>query len=91
LAKSREDSDYADTAWFAGFAPCLAPEIIVVALFESGEHGDLAAPIVRDVLKAYFDKKERLDLTRQAPAEQSLAAARPPSSASQGPQGRSVR
>ena len=26
-------------------------------LFESGEHGNLAAPIVRDVIKAYFDKK----------------------------------
>jgi len=32
----------------------------VVALFEHGEHGQLAAPIVRDVLKAYFDKKDRL-------------------------------
>jgi len=30
------------------------------ALFENGEHGQLAAPIVRDVLKAYFDKKARL-------------------------------
>jgi penicillin-binding protein 2 len=91
LAQSRTDLDYADTAWFVGFAPCLAPEIVVVALFESGEHGDLAAPIVRDVLKAYFDKKERLDLTRQAPAEQSLAAARPPRGADQGREGRSVR
>jgi hypothetical protein len=32
----------------------------VVALWESsGEHGAQAAPIVRDVIKAYFDKKER--------------------------------
>jgi penicillin-binding protein 2 len=32
----------------------------VVALYENGEHGDRASWIVRDVLKAYFDKKERL-------------------------------
>lgn len=49
-----------DNAWFVGFAPRQAPEIVVVALWENGEHGNLAAPIVRDVLKAYFDKKARL-------------------------------
>lgn len=49
-----------DNAWFVGFAPREAPEIVVVALFEGGEHGMLAAPIVRDVIKAYFDKKVRL-------------------------------
>jgi penicillin-binding protein 2 len=48
-----------DNAWFVGFAPRQAPEIVVVALFEAGEHGQYAAPIVRDVLKAYFDKKAR--------------------------------
>ena len=49
-----------DNAWFVGFAPRENPEIVVAALFENGEHGQLAAPIVRDVLKAYFDKKARL-------------------------------
>jgi penicillin-binding protein 2 len=48
-----------DNAWFVGFAPQQSPEIVVVALFEAGEHGNLAAPIVRDVIKAYFDKKQR--------------------------------
>ena len=48
-----------DNAWFVGFAPRTNPEIAVVALFESGEHGNLAAPIVRDVIKAYYDKKAR--------------------------------
>jgi penicillin-binding protein 2 len=48
-----------DNAWFVGFAPRSNPEIVVVALFESGEHGNLAAPIVRDVIKAHFDKKQR--------------------------------
>ena len=49
-----------DNAWFEGYAPCYAPEIVVVALFEHGEHGQYAAPIVRDVMTAYFDKKARL-------------------------------
>jgi len=48
-----------DNAWFVGFAPCESPEIVVAALYEGGEHGYMAAPIVRDVIKAYFDKKAR--------------------------------
>jgi penicillin-binding protein 2 len=52
--------DMKDNAWFVGFAPRENPEIVVAALFENGEHGQLAAPIVRDVIKAYFDKKSRL-------------------------------
>jgi penicillin-binding protein 2 len=49
-----------DNAWFVGFAPVENPEIAVATLFEGGQHGQLAAPIVRDVMKAYFDKKARL-------------------------------
>jgi penicillin-binding protein 2 len=52
--------DMKDNAWFVGFAPRQNPEIVVATLFENGEHGQLAAPIVRDVIKAYFDKKARL-------------------------------
>jgi penicillin-binding protein 2 len=48
-----------DNGWFVAFAPEEAPEIVAVALFENGEHGDRASWIVRDVLKAYFDKKAR--------------------------------
>jgi penicillin-binding protein 2 len=57
---------YKDTAWFVGFAPRKNPEIVVVALFQSGEHGDRAAPIVRDVVKAYFDKKARVGAQKHA-------------------------
>jgi hypothetical protein len=32
----------------------------VVALYDHGGHGQFAAPVARDVLKAYFDKKARL-------------------------------
>jgi penicillin-binding protein 2 len=59
LAKSSGAHHLKDNAWFVGFAPCEAPEIVVSALYEQGEHGQLAAPIVRDVIKAYFDKKAR--------------------------------
>ncbi len=53
LAKNMKDD-----AWFVAFAPCEAPEIVVSVLWEnSGLHGQYAAPIARDVLKAYFDKK----------------------------------
>ncbi len=48
-----------DNSWFVGFAPRSAPEIVVAVLFEGGEHGMLAAPIARDVMKSYFDKKSR--------------------------------
>jgi len=57
--------DLKDNAWFVGFAPRAAPEILVVALFEHGAEGPLAAPIVRDVLSAYFDKKVRIETLRQ--------------------------
>jgi penicillin-binding protein 2 len=55
-----------DNAWFVGFAPRENPEIVVVAFWEHGEHGQFAAAIVRDVLKAHFDKKVRLTMLQQA-------------------------
>lgn len=70
-----------DNAWFVGFAPRSNPEIVVVALFEGGEHGNLAAPIVRDVIKAYFDKKlpkqppSLLVRTPQPPEDKTVEAA----------------
>jgi len=57
--------DFKDNGWFVGFAPRKNPEIVVVALIPGGEHGDRAAPIVRDVVKAYFDKKTRQASQRQ--------------------------
>ncbi|HBY64590.1 MAG TPA: penicillin-binding protein 2, partial [Solibacterales bacterium] len=60
--KSQKSHTLKDNAWFVGFAPKQSPEIVVVALFENGEHGNLAAPIVRDVIKAHFDKKARRDM-----------------------------
>ena len=59
LKRTKMGQELKDNAWFVGFAPRQFPEIVVVALYEGGEHGQLAAPIVRDVIKAYFDKKAR--------------------------------
>ncbi len=69
LQSGRLEQPMKDNAWFVGFAPKQNPEIVVVALWEGGEHGPLAAPIGRDVLKAYFDKVAR----RSAPVEVSTA------------------
>ena len=70
----KQERDFTDNAWFVGFAPRENPEIVVVALLEGGGHGPAAAPIVRDVIKAYFDKKAMKSKTGAAPA---LAFARP--------------
>lgn len=59
MEKGKLGAEYKDDAWFVGFAPRSSPEIVVAALFENGEHGNLAGPIVRDVIKAYFDKRAR--------------------------------
>jgi len=64
FTKGKNSEDLKDNAWFVGFAPRQAPEIVVVAFDEHAVHGQFAAPIVRDVLKAYFDKKVRLAAER---------------------------
>jgi len=51
-----------DNAWFVGYAPRDNPEIVVAVLVEHGEHGSTtAAPVARDIVKAYFDKKSARD------------------------------
>ncbi|HWE49533.1 MAG TPA: penicillin-binding protein 2 [Bryobacteraceae bacterium] len=56
----RTHKDVKDNAWFVAYAPCEKPEIAVAVLWENvGVQGAQAAPTARDVIKAYFDKKER--------------------------------
>jgi penicillin-binding protein 2 len=45
--------------WFVGYAPRRNPEIVVAAVIQgSSEHGGTTAgPVVRDLVKAYYDKK----------------------------------
>jgi len=46
-----------DNAWFVGLAPARNPEIVVAVLLEHGEHGASAAPLAREVIRAYYQKK----------------------------------
>lgn len=77
------ENDLRDNAWFVGLAPRHNPEIIVAVLYQGGEHGSLAAPLAREVIKTYFDKKNggsappRYAQNREAPPQ---AATRPATS-----------
>jgi penicillin-binding protein 2 len=57
----RKGTQFADNAWFVGYAPKRDPEICVAVLVqESGQHGgEAAGPVVRDIVKAYYDKKAK--------------------------------
>ena len=57
----RKGSQFADNAWFVGYAPKRNPEICVAVLVqESGLHGgEAAGPVVKDIVKAYYDKKAK--------------------------------
>jgi penicillin-binding protein 2 len=49
---------YLDNAWFVGFAPRQDPGIIVSVLVQGGIEGnEAAAPIARDIIKAYYQEK----------------------------------
>jgi penicillin-binding protein 2 len=53
---------YTDNAWFVGYAPRRNPEIVVAVLVEHGEHGSsAAAPVARDIIKRYYEKKSLKD------------------------------
>jgi penicillin-binding protein 2 len=57
-------------AWFVGYAPYNDPEIVVVAfVYNGGEGASVAAPIVRQVLEAYFQLKN-IDANPGATIEQ---------------------
>src|SRR5581483_7471917 len=71
-----------DNAGFVAYAPCSNPESAIAVLWEnSGLHGQFAAPIARDVMKAYFDKKTRLAeeaAKKQSPVNALAATMMPP-------------
>ena len=51
-----------DDALFAAFFPYKNPEVVAVAVIESGAHGgSTAAPIVYKVLKSYYLKTKISD------------------------------
>jgi penicillin-binding protein 2 len=54
------EKKFNNNAWFVGYAPRRDPEIVVAVLVEEGGHGASASgPIVRDIIKAYYDKKAK--------------------------------
>jgi penicillin-binding protein 2 len=55
LGKGKNDG------WFVGYAPRRNPEIVVAAVVEdTSEHGGVASgPVVRDIVRAYYDKKNK--------------------------------
>ena len=57
LQKSSANAEFKTNAWFVGYGPTDKPEIVVAALVLHGGHSTAAVPVVRDVIKAYFDKK----------------------------------
>jgi penicillin-binding protein 2 len=57
LQKSDRNASFKNNAWFVGYAPSNKPEIVVAVLVMQGEHSAVAAPLAREVIKAYFDKK----------------------------------
>ena len=85
-----------ENGWFIGFAPRRNPEIVVAALVQGAGWGSSVAPIVRDVVRAYYDKKNgraptpasmapKVQTTQVQPepsAQRQVAAATPGASAS---------
>lgn len=58
VKESRIPIKYRDHAWFVSFAPAEDAEIVVAVLAEHGGHGgSAAAPLAREVLARYFEKK----------------------------------
>jgi penicillin-binding protein 2 len=59
----RDPSTFEDHSWFAGFAPRDNPEISVVVFLEHGGKGGIAAaPLAREIFKAYFAKRRRPEM-----------------------------
>ena len=74
-AKHKNSEDFAQNGWFVGFTPRRNPDVIVVVLFESGEHGKLAARLATQVIKAYVDKQRRQPTkVASAPAKVEMGA-----------------
>jgi penicillin-binding protein 2 len=55
-----EDLGQGSDTWFAAYAPAEKPEIVVVVFAEKsgGSGGKVSAPIVRQVMEAYFQPKQ---------------------------------
>ena len=58
-AESQQAKTSSPHAWVTAFAPFDNPEIALTVLIEEGGQGsDVAGPIVKEILKAYFERNE---------------------------------
>jgi len=57
LHDASRNAIYRNNAWFVGYSPSPNPDIAVAVLVMQGQHSSVAAPIVGDVIKAYFQEK----------------------------------
>jgi penicillin-binding protein 2 len=70
--------------WFVGYAPRRNPEIVVAAVVQDTDlhGGSTAGPVVRDIVKAFYDKKnahmQQQQATEPKPGEPAVAVARAP-------------
>jgi len=54
-----QSKDHLPHAWITVFAPYENPEIVLTVLVENaGQGSDVAGPIAKEILKAYFERKE---------------------------------
>ena len=58
--KFLKGKEYNDNSWFVGVVPRRDPDIVVVCLFEGGEHGKLAARLVAQVVRSFVDKRRKV-------------------------------
>jgi penicillin-binding protein 2 len=57
LHDASRNANYRNNAWFVGYSPSPDPDIAVAVLVMQGQHSSVAAPIVGDVIKAYYQEK----------------------------------
>jgi hypothetical protein len=82
--KHSNNEAFAQNGWFVGFTPRRNPDIVVVVLFEGGEHGKLAARLATQVIKAFVDKQRKRGITQtdvaqaNAPTGSAVPAANAP-------------
>ena len=56
--RAKDKSKLKNNAWFVGFAPRRNAEIVIAVLVQAGGYGaDAAAPVAKEIVKAYYDKK----------------------------------
>src|SRR6185437_13767100 len=58
--KGAKGNQFKQNGWFVGVTPRRNPDIVVVVLFQSGEHGKLAARLAAPVIKAFVDKQRKV-------------------------------